>query len=168
MQNKSAERVGVGKLEHFRIDFADTNANPQYYSSRWNGSPATIVEHQNSIVYGAVWKLNLADVEELDRQEGVESCIYKPISLKVYVESLEREITCRSYQLVFNPKILLDPVSREEARQPSKTYLTVIVNGAIESKLPETYVNFLKTFKHNGKYATDSDFIEKLSLKNVL
>lgn len=168
VQNKSAERVGMGKLDNYRLDFADTRVNPQYYSSRWAGSPATIILHENSTVYGAVWRINDADLQELDRQEGVECNIYKPIELNVFVEKLQKEIKCRSYQLVFNPETPIDPVNREETRKPSKTYLNVIINGAIESELPFSYVEFLKTFQHNDKLAADADLIKSLQLTDLV
>lgn len=36
---------------------------------------------------------------------------------------------------------------------PSLTYLKVIVKGAVESKLPKDYIQFLRTINHNGKIA---------------
>lgn len=33
---------------------------------------------------------------------------------------------------------------------PSPHYMKVISEGAVESGLPETYVKFLKSIKHNG------------------
>jgi len=52
-----------------------------------------------------------------------------------------------------------------EDRQPSKTYLQVLVKGAIESGIPEQYVNWLKGFKHNNQ--TVKDFEERLELQSV-
>lgn len=168
VQNKSAERVGVGLLKGYRLDFADSAADKKYYSPTWNGSPATIIENNGSCVYGAVWKINNSDLQELDRQEGVESNIYKPLELKVFVDELQEEVTCRSYQLVHNPTTILDPQDRPFERQPSKTYLTVILNGAIESKLPSDYVDFLRKFRHNGNLAFDKNLINSLELKEML
>lgn len=119
-------------------------------------------------MYGAVWKINCYDLEELDRQEGVECEIYKPLEIKVYVQELQEEITCRTYQLVHNPTFPLDPENRPFERQPSLTYLTVILNGALESKLPEEYFNFLKKFKHNGRLAIDVNLMNSLDLKKLL
>jgi len=168
IQNKTAERVGVGKLENYRLDFADTELEKRYFSSTWNGSPATIIENEGSCVYGAVWKINNCDLEELDRQEGVESNIYKPLDLKIYIQELQKEVICRSYQLVHNPTKPIDPESRPHERQPSKTYLTVILNGALESNLPNDYFDFLKKFKHNGNRAFDVNLESSLDLKEIL
>lgn len=168
VQNKSAERVGVGKLENFQLDFADNGANKNYYSPTWNGSPATIIENPGGYVYGAVWKVNNCDLTELDRQEGVEANIYKPLELNVYVEELQQEVTCRTYQLVHNPASICDPSDRPFERQPSKTYLTVILNGALESKLPIDYIDFLRKFRHNGNLAFDKNLMNSLDLQDVL
>lgn len=57
---------------------------------------------------------------------------------------------------------LKDPTIPHE-RKPSKTYITTIVKGAEESKLPESYVQFLKNIAHNGREAYP-ELIEKLKL----
>lgn len=170
VQNKSAERVGVGKLLDYRLDFADSEADQKYYSPTWNGSPATIIQSKGSAVFGAVWKIDENDIDELDRQEGVEAGLYKPLSVQVMVNEsgLDKEVTCRTYQLVSNPSEPLDPEDRNFERQPSKTYLNVILNGAEETGLPSDYVKFLKSFKHNGKTAINKDLVAQLNLKEVL
>lgn len=170
VQNKSAERVGPGKLIDYRLDFANAAANKELYSPNWNGCPATIIECPGSVVHGAVWRINDEDIDELDRQEGVECGIYKPISVKVLVE-IEGElakVACRTYKLVHNPSTPLDPAKRPFERQPSQTYLTVILNGAEETGLPADYIEFLKSFKHNGNAATNKDLVAQLNLKEIL
>jgi gamma-glutamylcyclotransferase len=147
IQNKSAVRVGVGKLNDFILDFADATADEKYYSKTWNGCPATIIEHAGSAVFGAVWKIETKDLEELDRQEGVELGIYKPMEVKVLLNQ-DKEISCRTYQLVHNPQEPLDPQNRCFERQPSKTYL--------------------QSFKHNGNAAINTELVEKLNLKDFL
>lgn len=170
VQNKSAERVGPGKLVDYRLDFADSTADEKYFSPTWNGCPATIIENPGSAVHGAVWRINDDDVEELDRQEGVECGIYKPLTVKVLVdiEGETAKVSCRTYQLVHNPPTPLDPTKRPFERQPSETYLNVILNGAEETGLPADYIEFLKSFKHNGNTAINKDLIEQLNLKEML
>lgn len=170
IQNKTAERVAVGKLVDYRLDFADALADKKYYSPTWNGCPATILPTKGSTVYGAIWKINEEDLIELDRQEGVDCGIYKPITVKVLTNAkdMQEEIECRTYQLVHNPSTPLDPEIRPFERQPSKTYLTVILNGAEESGLPFDYVKFLHSFKHNGKLATNQELVAQLNLKEML
>lgn len=115
-----------------------------------------------------MWKINCNDLEELDRQEGVECEIYRPIFINVFVEELKEEIQCRTYQLFHNPTTPLDPENRPFERQPSLAYLSVILNGALESRLPIEYFNFLKKFKHNGRLAIDKNLTDTLDLKNIL
>lgn len=170
VQNKSAERVGVGKLVDFRLDFADSTADKKYYSPTWNGCPATIIHDEGSVVFGAVWTIAGEDLSELDRQEGVECGIYKPMDVKVLInlKDAEEEIVCRTYQLVHNPRTPLDPEKRPVERQPSKTYLNVILNGGLETGLPADYIEFLRSFKHNGNLATNKDLVAQLNLKDML
>lgn len=166
VQNKSAERVGVGKLQDFQLDFADASTDEKYFSPTWNGSPATIIEKKGSAVFGAVWRIKDEGIEELDRQEGVELGIYKPMSVRVTLDGKE-QISCRTYQLVHNPASPLDPQNRPFERQPSRTYLSVILNGAEETGLPSDYIKFLKSFKHNGNEAINKDLVAQLNLKEL-
>lgn len=115
-----------------------------------------------------MWKICRDDLEELDRQEGVECEIYRPLEVDVFVKELQKNIPCRTYELVHNPTSPLHPPDRPFERQPSKTYLTVILNGALESKLPEEYYNFLKSFKHNDRLAIDVNLMKSLDLKELL
>lgn len=168
IQNKSAQRVGVGRLENHRLDFADSAVHAKYFSPNWNGSPATIIPSAGSSVYGAVWQIDSADLDELDRQEGVEVGIYKPLSLNVLLVDRQEGIPCRTYQLVDNPPSCLDPGDRHFERQPSKTYLNVILNGAEETGLPQDYIAFLKTFKHNDRKALNEKLLMELNLKDLV
>lgn len=60
-------------------------------------------------------------------------------------------------------KIKLSQLTISPERQPSRTYLEVIHRGAIESKLPEEYITFLKKIVHNGKDA-HLELIQKLNM----
>lgn len=115
-----------------------------------------------------MWTIDNDQLHELDRQEGVDVSIYKPMTVKVLINDDKEEIECRTYQLVNNPVTILEPEDRTNERQPSKTYLNVILNGALESKLPSDYFEFLKRFKHNGKSAIDKELVAKLDLKDVV
>lgn len=167
ISNKSAVRYAIGKLVNHKLDFADASADEKYYSKNWNGCPATIIENEGSTVFGAVWKIDDKDLDELDRQEGVECGIYKPMEVKVLINGNE-EIHCRTYQLVHNPPSPIDPENRPFERQPSKTYLNVILNGAHETGLPADYIAFLRSFKHNGNLAINIQLVAQLNLKEML
>lgn len=69
---------------------------------------------------------------------------------------------CRAYAIIKS-------VSKDREfpvdRVPSCTYLQTIIQGAIQSKLPNEYVEYLKTIKHNGNKATPK-FVEEFKLSN--
>lgn len=64
---------------------------------------------------------------------------YEPLDVEVSLDYGET-ITCRTY------------ISKEKGYKvlPSKSYLKTIVKGAVESKLPEYYINQLRKIEHNG------------------
>lgn len=55
-------------------------------------------------------------------------------------------VSCRTYQLIDLPED--DDI--EEEHLPSHSYLKAIVKGAVESKLPDHYIQYLRKIKHNG------------------
>lgn len=76
-------------------------------------------------------------------------------------------IECRLYQMTdlpLNKVKLKDPTIPFE-RKPSKTYISTIVKGAEESKLPEKYVEFLKKIVHNEREA-HPELLTKLKLND--
>lgn len=157
IENKSAVRKAVGKLANHRLDFYG-------HTKRWDGAPATIVPTNNSEVFGAVWTIELKNLPDLDRQEGVHSNTYEPKS--VPVETANGTIMCRAYYLTNQPSIILkegDEVPFD--RQPSKTYLKTLVKGAIETEVPEQYLNWMKKIKHNGNLV--QTFEKDLELESV-
>lgn len=89
------------------------------------------------------------------RQEGVHNDVYIPLEREITTPDGEK-IECRLYQMLNTPTNKIDLTDPEVPydRQPSQTYLDTIVQGAIESKLPEKYVAFLKNITHNGQLAT--------------
>lgn len=160
MESPSAVRKGIGYLEDYRLDFF-------HYAARWRGAPATIVEDKGHRVWGAIWQINIENLPDLDRQEGVHNQVYKPLTLPIRTSSGE-VLQCRIYQLVKNPPKLEGTESgRPFERQPSKTYMNIIVRGAIESGLPSDYVEKLKTIKHNG-HSGDPHFEIDLAVQDKL
>lgn len=59
--------------------------------------------------------------------------------------------TCRVYILCDNPGLL--EANQETTALPSETYIKVIISGANESGLPEKYIRWLQSVKHNGRHA---------------
>ncbi|CAH2005519.1 unnamed protein product [Acanthoscelides obtectus] len=154
INNPSAVRAGIAKLNDYRLDFVGQ-------SSRWKGAPATIVPHTGKHVWGALWELDNADKESLDRQEGVDANIYFP--LEVEVESSDGKVMrARTYRETAEIKEYVDLSKLPAERQPSTIYLKTILTGAKESGLPSEYQEILKTICDNG-YQGDVD-IGKLNL----
>jgi len=133
IQNPAAKRAGTAFLEDHRLDF-------NYMSTRWGGYAATIVPDKGKRVFGAVWEIT--DLESLDDQEGVSSQIYFAKQVNV-VKANNETIQCRTYQLVDLP-------SNANVNEPSRIYLETILQGAIESRLPEPYIAQLKRIRHNN------------------
>ncbi|XP_017072234.1 gamma-glutamylcyclotransferase [Drosophila eugracilis] len=147
IQNPTAKRIGAGKLENFRLDFHTGSKN-------WLGAPATIVPTTGSYVYGAIWEIDMCNLKDLDDQESVPDGVYIPISIPVHSLTTDTTITCRAYHLTNQPKSELHAGGVHDNipfdRQPSQTYLKVLVKGAKESGIPEDYIKWLRGIKHNG------------------
>lgn len=72
---------------------------------------------------------------------------------------------CRAYEIIKSvPKLSKDEVFPTD-RVPSCTYLQTIIEGAIQSKLPNEYVESLRLIKHNGNIAIEK-FVEELKLED--
>lgn len=54
------------------------------------------------------------------------------------------------------------PEEVPEERQPSTTYLKVLVKGAVEGGVPREYVNWLKSIKHNDKKVQETEELLQL------
>ncbi|XP_039488163.1 gamma-glutamylcyclotransferase [Drosophila santomea] len=161
IHNPTAVRVGPALLPDFRLDFAlDFDS--------WSGSVATIVPTNDDHVWGTLWEIDLSNLPDIDNQEGVSEGIYEPRTVYVKLRD-ESELTpARAYLLIKQPNSNLYMLPKDSiplSRQPSKTYLQCLVKGAIESSVPEDYVQRLRSIKHNGK--VNSDMEQKLELKNV-
>nr|NP_001262014.1 uncharacterized protein Dmel_CG32196, isoform C [Drosophila melanogaster]AGB94707.1 uncharacterized protein Dmel_CG32196, isoform C [Drosophila melanogaster] len=135
-------------LKNFRLDFHTGSKN-------WLGAPATIVPTQGSHVYGAIWEIDMCNLKDLDDQESVPAGVYVPISVPVHLLNTDSSITCRAYHLTNQPQTDLHAGGGQEIiphdRQPSQTYLKVLVKGATESGVPDEYIEWLRGIKHNGK-----------------
>lgn len=133
LQNPTAEFVTIARLEGHCLAF-------DYFSGRWHGAIASITESPGDHVWGVVWSLDVVNILDLDRQEGVNAGIYEPVEVDVQTEEGET-IHCRSYHLLKR---------RYKDKRPSPQYLDVILRGAVQHKLPEYYVQKLRAIEHNG------------------
>ena len=99
IKNPSDEFKCVAKLDRYKLAFNHfsevsiiwTNPFPHVFFfrklkllfQRWKGSAATIMEDENSHLYGIVWELHNDHLKTLDDQEGVPLKVYKRIKVKV-------------------------------------------------------------------------------------
>lgn len=90
--------------------------------------------------------------------------IYRPLNVTIETSSGD-EVVCRAYEIIKStPKLSKDEVFPAD-RIPSCTYLQTIIEGAQQTKLPNEYVEYLKSIKHNGHKAIPK-FVEELKLQN--
>jgi len=106
-------------LQNFRLDF-------HRYSEQWHGTSATIVETENSAVWGVVWELDKSNLATLDYQEGVQDNIYRAMSVNVKTPD-GKTLNCRVYQQCNNPKEHIHPEDFPMDKRPSPLYLYVII-----------------------------------------
>ncbi|XP_011567239.3 gamma-glutamylcyclotransferase [Plutella xylostella] len=143
MNNPTAELVTIGRLDNYRLDF-------RRYSAYWGGPSMTMVATANAHLWGVIWKLNKDDLIALDSTFGVDTKRYYPLYVDVLTPHMGK-IWCRSYCQKVNPlpRGDNDPIPLEQ--WPSKTLKSIMVLGAKKCRLPEFYVEFLKSLKDNGE-----------------
>jgi gamma-glutamylcyclotransferase len=132
INNPSARFKSIAKLSDHQLDF-------NYFSKRWKGAAATILELENTHVWGVLWELDMEHLNTLDKQEGVPR-VYNRKNVQV---ELEDGSTLPAYTY-----FLIKPL--EDDRRPSKVYLDVILKGAREHSLPQSYIDKLQDIEHNG------------------
>jgi len=102
-------------------------------------------------------------------QEGVSDGIYIPINVPVHSLNSNDEVVCRAYHLSDQPKTDVHgqtcTTDIPHCRQPSRTYLKVLVKGAEETGIPSEYVKWLKGLRHNDKNVESMEL--KLELSDV-
>lgn len=64
------------------------------------------------------------------------------------------QITCRLYQQTTDPNEFVKFEDIPIDRQPSKSYINCILQGAEESELPIEYINDLRKIPHNTRDAS--------------
>lgn len=151
LRNPSARVHCVARLQDYKLAFGNHKG---LSSDRWHGGVATIEHSLGDEVWGVVWKINIADLESLDRQENVRLGAYSP--MEVLVVTRGQELNCRTY--IMNSCVYAPP---------SPQYLKVIVMGAEQNGLPKDYQEKLKAIETN-KYEGPLPVMEELekALKN--
>lgn len=105
-------------------------------------------------------------------QEGVADGIYQAINVPVHSVAHNSEIVCRAYHLTQQPDTDVHGspgslVSTNDEvpldRKPSQTYLKVLVKGAQETGIPDSYVAWLKSLKHNDNMVESMENLLELA-----
>ncbi|KAI5644878.1 AIG2-like family domain-containing protein [Phthorimaea operculella] len=147
--------IGAALLKNHRLDF--TMEVPW-----WNGAVATVSNEVGAGVWGVLWAVRILDMDDLDEQEGVSAGWYHQKEVIVYFEG-QLELKAITYVQNNSPRKLdiLDHYPAE--RLPSKTYLEVMIIGAIVGGLPDVYIQYLKSIPTNGRVASH-ELIKRLLL----
>lgn len=130
----ASRKIGNAVLYGYEICF------PRKSSSRQGKGVASICENSRSYIEGVLFELTSSDLDRLDELEGVpHSYTRKPI--KVLLND-GREIIGETY---FANSMEGNPF------RPSKKYMEIIIQGAIENELSKDYIEKLKQIEcENG------------------
>uniref|UniRef100_A0A673IPJ6 Gamma-glutamylcyclotransferase b n=1 Tax=Sinocyclocheilus rhinocerous TaxID=307959 RepID=A0A673IPJ6_9TELE len=92
LKNPSATVYCVAKLKDYKLVFGNHKG---LASQRWRGGVTTIEHSPGDEVWGVVWRMNMSDLESLDRQENVKMGTYSPV--EVNVSASRQDLSCRTY-----------------------------------------------------------------------
>lgn len=118
--------LGTGWLRGWRLTFGGEEIG-------WEGAVATLAEAPSESVFVSIYDLTGQDESNLDQWEGVTTNLYSKI--RVRVDTLTGVQLCYVYVL-----------NSFEGGIPSKRYLEIMINAAIEAGAPSDYLEKLKKF----------------------
>ena len=118
----------IGYLKGYRLDFTR-------YSSGWDGGVADVVLDNNHEVWGLIYELTSADLSRLDDYEGYP---YTYDRFQTSIQTLTGSISDVWVYTVVKKKSFI---------QPTKDYMQLIKNAAVELQFPEEYRLFLETIE---------------------
>ncbi|XP_037288483.2 gamma-glutamylcyclotransferase [Rhipicephalus microplus] len=131
IRNPTAKFFDIAELEGYYVDFVDDFKS-------WQGAAAILKKSTERTTHGVVWTIPKRDIHNLDRQEKE----YEAANVTVKLPSGDK-VDCRTYfYLTSRPG---------KENMPSLLYKAVIVAGAIEHKLPNSYIQELVKIPDNGK-----------------
>ena len=116
---------GNGWLRGWRLTFGGEEIG-------WEGAVATLAEDPEASVYVALYDLTREDESSLDQWEGVTTDLYRKI--RVRVETLDGSSLAYVYVL-----------NSYEGGFPSRRYVEIMINAAIEAGAPEDYIDGLRS-----------------------
>lgn len=89
-------------------------------------------EQDTDIVYGVIFSIKCDDKSELDKAEGLGKGYDEKL---IDIETTEGVIQALTYTAT----------RTEKGLQPYHWYKTLVINGAIEHKLPDNYIEWIRT-----------------------
>ena len=118
----------IGCLEGYRLDFTR-------YSSGWSGGVADIVVDPDNEVWGLIYELSTEDLPYLDDYEGYPDVYTR---FQTSIKTLTGSISDVWVYTV---------VHKNDFTPPTKAYMEIIKNAALEHQFPETYRSYLDTIE---------------------
>lgn len=116
--------IGVGQLPCYTLAFTR-------WSRSWNSGTADILPEKGKQVYGILYDLSLDDLKRMDKFADYPKSYVRQ---DVVVDMQGEKVPALTYIAV-----------RQGVFSPSKAYLVKMIKGAEGYKLPERYVEFLKS-----------------------
>lgn len=121
----SAEVVSSGRLCGFRLAFT-------FYSTGWEGGVADVTHSEDGEVWGLVFDLTEADLQRLDRFEGV------PTHYERFQADIE--VTDKTLHNVWVYAVS----AKQQFIRPTSAYLDTIKAAARKWKFPQAYCEMLE------------------------
>ena len=121
--------LGIARLKGHKLEFYG-------HSAVWDGAVETVVPDEKSEVWGILYQLSASDWERLDncedaRIDGTGEYFHYPL------EVMDNEQTIKEANIYKKARL-------GQAECPSAEYLAIIIQGAKEQGLPESYIVALK------------------------
>jgi gamma-glutamylcyclotransferase (GGCT)/AIG2-like uncharacterized protein YtfP len=102
----------------------------------------TSIDDPDAETLGCLWELSEEHWAALDRYEGVSGGFYRRVDCEVLSIDSEELVQSVAYR-----------AANETPGTPSATYANVVIDGAHQIGLPESYLDFLESWR-NGPPAT--------------
>ena len=121
--------IGAAKLPHHRIAFYG-------YSRIWDGGMETVVSAPGQEVWGVLYELTASDWNRLDDGQDVR---WDGTGTYFHFPDRVTDTEGKTHPVLLYKKDIL-----REPQPPSREYLDVIVQGAVERGLPASYIEELR------------------------
>lgn len=124
--------VKVAVLESFKLCF-------NYFSISRNCGTSNIMEFKDSNVYGLLIKLSEKDKIKIREKEGYPNYYFETlINVKTFEGNLIKGVL--TYKVIKEKE-------KKDHQQPSKYYISLIINNAEEYEFPTEYIRYLRSLE---------------------